>query len=106
MRVQLAHFPQKSGSPSVCRRCQAVQRLRQHQCQRVLSGTLPSGEHHRMRKAIARQHIAQAMDGFAVTVKIRKRHKPSLFHHGDTESRRNALQELSRKFLRVSVTPW
>ncbi len=55
-------------------RGQAVQSLRQHQRQRVLPRSVPPREHHSMRKMVARQHIAQAMNRFRVPVKIRKRH--------------------------------
>ena len=49
-----------------------VQRLRQHQRQRILSRSRPTRQHYGMRKALAREHVAQAMDGFGVAVEIRK----------------------------------
>ena len=72
MRVQFAHFPQKSGSPSVFDRVETIQRLRQHQRQRVLARSPPASQHHRMRKPLPRQHVAQAMHRLGIAMKIRK----------------------------------
>ena len=72
MRVQFAHLPQKSGRPSVVVGVQTIHRLRQHQRQRVLARSLPARQHDRMRKMLARQHVAQPMDNFGIAVKIRK----------------------------------
>ncbi len=84
-------------------RSEAVQRLREHQRQRVFARSLPARKHHRMRKAITRQHIAQAMNGIRVAVKIRKRHSHSSPRR---RARGKFLQRLFCKLLRVSVTAW
>ena len=59
-------------------RRQAVQSLREHQRQRVLARSLRARKNDGVRKALARQHIAQAMDGFGVAMKIRKAHEARL----------------------------
>jgi hypothetical protein len=58
-----------------------------------------------MREAIARQHIAQAMDGFAVTVKIRKRHRHYLTTE-DSEKIKNRLKSKSKKLMMTRSFAW
>ena len=54
---------------------QAIHRAGEHQSQRVLARSVRSGKNDGVRKAVARQHLAQAMDGFRVAGKIRKGHR-------------------------------
>jgi hypothetical protein len=56
------------------RRIQAVHGPSQHQRQGVLSATVTSREHYRVRKMIAREHLAQAVHGLSIAMEIRKRH--------------------------------
>ena len=51
---------------------EAVHRLRQHQGQRVFARSLPTSKYDSVRKMIARQHVAQPIYDFGITVKIRK----------------------------------
>ena len=79
MRVQFEQRPQKSGRPSVGGRLlQAVHGAGEHQSERVLARSVRAGKDDGMRKAVARQHLAQAMDGFRIADKIRKGHKEQL----------------------------
>ena len=70
MRTQLEHLPQKSGKPSVVDRRKTIQRLRQHERQRVLPRTGRPCQNHRLGKVVARQHLAQAVDHVGVAVKV------------------------------------
>ena len=56
------------------RALQAVHGLGHHLAERVLTRTLRSREDHRMRKVLARQHLAQRVDGLGIAVKIREGH--------------------------------
>ncbi len=55
-------FPAEIRQPIGGSRRKTIQCLRQHQRQRILPRSLPARKHHRMRKALARQHIAQAVN--------------------------------------------
>src|SRR5205823_1657784 len=85
-----------SGDPS-----EAVQRLREHQRQRVFARSLPPRKHHRMRKALARQHIAQAMNRFRIAVKIRKRHKLYLTTEDTKKNKKVLNREAKRRSCRA-----
>ena len=54
---------------------QAVHGAGEHQSERVLARSVRTGKNDRMRKAFARQHLAQAMDGFRVADEIGKGHR-------------------------------
>jgi hypothetical protein len=56
----------------------AVHGARQHQSQRVFARSVRPGKNDGVRKVVARQHLAQAMDGFRVAGKIGKGHGESL----------------------------
>jgi len=54
---------------------QAVHRAGEHQSERVLARSVRAGKNDGVRKAVARQHLAQPMDGFRVAHEFRKWHK-------------------------------
>ena len=70
MRTQFEHLPQKSGRPSVVVGVQTIHGAGQHQSQRVFARTVRARQNDRLGKAVARQHLAQAMDDVGVAVKI------------------------------------
>ena len=67
--------PQKSGRPSLERALEAVERLGRHLRQLVFPRAARSRQDDGVRQAIARQHLAQAKDGFGVAVEIGERHE-------------------------------
>ena len=69
-------MPAKIGEAIfVDRRLKAVHGLRQHKGQCVFARTLRSRKDDSVRKAIARQHVAHAMDGFGISYKIGEGHE-------------------------------
>ena len=65
-------LPAEVRQPVRLSRRQTIQSLRQHERQRVLARAPRPRKNHSMRKTLPRQHIAQAMYGLGVTVKIRE----------------------------------
>src|SRR5260370_17952 len=57
---------------------QAIQRAGEHQGESIFARSMSARKDHRMWKALPRQHLTKAMDGFRVAEKIRKRHSQLL----------------------------
>src|ERR1019366_2830951 len=76
VRAASAEIGQAVGpSGASCERLlQAVHGAGEHKSQRVFARSVRSGKNDGVRKALARQHLAQAMDGFRVAGEIRKGH--------------------------------
>ena len=73
VRAASAEIGQAAGR----RLLQAVHGAGEHQSERVLARPVRPGKNDGVRKAVARQHLAQAVDGFRVAVKIGKWHRES-----------------------------
>ena len=65
-------FAAEIGKPG--RRVEAIHRARDHGCQRVFTRPGRSRKDDCMRKAVVRQHLANAVNDFGIAVEVGKRH--------------------------------